>query len=466
MPVKQEENHLEFLEIDRHQLMNNKANRPNEKLSELRQKALEVLGSYREGNPIYYSGDIRQLIVELESNRVELELQNEELRESQVKLETARLKYNELYSFAPTGYMTLDSDGNIIEANLKAAHLLNMNRLDLLNQKFSLLVHFDDQDIYYLHQQSLKESNKQQSCCLRLKTGRGNVLHVQLESVPRSSLKGVSGQILLTMTDITELVQARHAVDDLNEELEQRVQQRTLTLEKAQSQLLHSEKLAAIGSLSASIAHELNNPLQGILNVIKGVGKRAILEPEDAELMEIALNECLRMRTLLKSLQDFNRPSSGIRAPISLHDTLDSVLLLYKKKFSTSNIIVEKHYGESIPIFYAVADQIKQVVMNILNNAIDACEGGGKIRITTESDHSYISLCIKDNGVGIDPANKYNIFEPFFSTKPEVKGTGLGLSVSYGIIKNHNGILEVNSNPGKGAAFRIKLPLRETDRAR
>lgn len=444
--------------------MTEKEDRPNQKYSELRQKALEILSSYQDADPLYYSGDIKQLIVEIETNRVELELQNEELRNSQVKLETARLKYNELYSFAPIGYMTIDSEGCIIEANLKAAHLLEMNRLDLLNQKFSLMVHFDDQDIYYLHQQSLKESNRQQSCLLRMKTGKGSVLHVQLESVPRTSIKNVSGQILLTMTDISELVQARHAVDVLNEELEQRVQQRTLKLEQAQSQLLHSEKLAAIGALSASIAHELNNPLQGILNVIKGVGRRAILEPEDTELMEIALKECLRMRTLLKSLQDFNRPSSGIRAPINLHDTLDSVLLLYKKKFSTSNIILEKHYGDGIPIFYAVADQIKQVVMNILNNAIDACEGGGKISVTTEADHSYISLCIKDNGIGIDPANKYNIFEPFFSTKPDVKGTGLGLSVSYGIIKKHNGILEVNSNPGKGAAFRIKLPLRETER--
>jgi signal transduction histidine kinase len=229
--------------------------------------------------------------------------------------------------------------------------------------------------------------------------------------------------------------------------------------------LLHSEKLAAIGALSASIAHELNNPLQGVLNVIKGVGKRAILEPEDTELMEIALNECLRMRTLLSALQDFNRPSSGIRAPIELHKTLDSVLLLYKKMFAINNIIIEKRYCNDIPLFYAVADQIKQVVMNILNNAVDACEGGGKIIITTKSDHSYISLSISDNGVGIDPANKYNIFEPFFSTKPEVKGTGLGLSVSYGIIKKHNGILEVKSSPGNGALFRIKLPLRETERS-
>jgi PAS domain S-box-containing protein len=445
--------------------MTKKANQPKQEISELRQKALEALSSYQHADSVYFSGNIKQLIIELETNRVELELQNEELRDAQIKLENARLKYNELYSFAPIGYVTLDRDGRIIETNLKAAHLLDMNKLDLLHHKFSEFVHFDDQDIYYLHQQSLKESDRQQSCCLRLKTGKDYILHVQLESVPRSAIKGLSGQILLTMTDITELAQAREAVDTLNEELEQRVQQRTVKLEQAQSQLLHSEKLAAIGALSASIAHELNNPLQGVLNVIKGVGKRAILEPEDTELMEIALNECLRMRTLLSALQDFNRPSSGIRAPIDLHKTLDSVLLLYKKMFAMNNIVIEKQYCNDIPLFYAVADQIKQVVMNILSNAVDACEGGGKIIITTESDHSYISLGIKDDGVGINPANKYNIFEPFFSTKPEVKGTGLGLSVSYGIIKKHNGIIEVKSTPGNGALFRIKLPLRETERS-
>jgi PAS domain S-box-containing protein len=445
--------------------MTKKANEPKQEISVIRRKALETLNSYKHADSVYFSGNIKQLIVELETNRVELELQNEELRDAQVKLENARLKYNELYSFAPIGYVTLDRDGRIIETNLKAAHLLDMNRLDILHQKFAEFVYFGDQDIYYLHQQSLKESDRQQSCCLRLKTGKGYILHVQLESVPRSAIKGLSGQILLTMTDITELVQARQAVDTLNEELEQRVQQRTVKLEQAQSQLLHSEKLAAIGALSASIAHELNNPLQGVLNVIKGVGKRAILEPEDTELMEIALNECLRMRTLLSALQDFNRPSSGIRAPIDLHKTLDSVLLLYKKMFAINSIVIEKKYSNDIPLFYAVADQIKQVVMNIINNAVDACEGGGKIIITTKSDHSYISLSIKDNGVGIDPANKYNIFEPFFSTKPEVKGTGLGLSVSYGIIKKHNGILEVKSSPGNGALFRIKLPLRETERS-
>ncbi len=149
----------------------------------------------------------------------------------------------------------------------------------------------------------------------------------------------------MTMTDITELDVARREISALNADLELRVQQRTLKLEQTQSQLLHKEKLAAIGTLAASIAHELNNPLQGVLNVVKGISRRATLDPEDAELLDIAIGECKRMRELLKALQDFNRPTSGIRAPFDVHDMIDSVLLLFRKKFATKNIILERQYG-------------------------------------------------------------------------------------------------------------------------
>ncbi len=443
--------------------MTNKSDK--ERFSVLRQQALDILDRFQNTDPSYFSGNIRELIHELDTNRVELEIQNEELRNAQMELENTRRKYNELYKFAPIGYLTLSRNGQILETNHRAAHMLLANRTDILGKKFSALIHRNDQDIYHLHLQALKDPWKLHSCSLRLKTMDNTILHVQLESVLISEYDGEGGQIFMNITDISQLVQAKEHIASLNEDLEQRVRNRTLKLEQTQNQLLHSEKLAAIGTLAASIAHELNNPLQGVLNVIKGVGRRAILEPEDAELMEIAVNECKRMRNLLRALQDFNRPTSGRRAPIDLHQTLDSVLLLYKKLFSTKNITIEKQYGNNIPIFYAVSDQIKQVIMNILSNAVDACDGGGLVTIKTEANDGYIALTIKDNGVGIDPANKYHIFEPFFSTKPDVKGTGLGLSVSYGIIKKHNGVIEVNSMPDKGTSFRIKLPLRNPERA-
>jgi PAS domain S-box-containing protein len=434
------------------------------KFTELRRLALEILDRCRQADPVTFISDLRELIVELDTNRVELELQNEDLREAQVELEKLHRKYNELYQLAPIGYLTLSRDGRIVETNTRAAHMLDLNRAELGDLKLSAFVHFDDQDTFHLHLQSLLESWRRQSCRLRLQNRAGTVLHVQLEGILRVDNDEIAGQILLAMADISELIEAREQLYALNEELELRVKRRTEKLEHTQSQLLHSEKLAAIGTLAASIAHELNNPLQGVLNIIKGVGRRGVLEPEDAELMAIAVNECKRMRSLIQALQDFNRPTSGIRAPIDIHNALDSIILLYKKQFSTKNITVDKHYAVNLPIIYAVDDQLKQVIMNLLANAVDACKNGGQITINTEADHSYLAFSIKDNGIGIDPAHKHHIFEPFFSTKPEVKGTGLGLSVSYGIIKKHNGVIEVNSMPGKGTVFRIKLPLRNPDR--
>jgi signal transduction histidine kinase len=244
-----------------------------------------------------------------------------------------------------------------------------------------------------------------------------------------------------------------------NEELERRVAERTKTLQKIHSQLLHAEKLSAAGSLAASIAHELSNPLQGVMNVLHGVKKRATLTKDDAKLVEMAVTECHRMRDLIKNLQDFNRPTSGRQAPVDIHAAMDSVLLLSKTSLQDRGLTIKKKYAPRLPKIEAVADQIKQVFINLLHNAADACENGGTITIRTEARPGNIVVLIQDTGKGIRPENMARIFEPFFSTKPAVKGTGLGLSVSYGIVKAHGGEITVQSETGKGSVFSVILPL-------
>ena len=142
---------------------------------------------------------------------------------------------------------------------------------------------------------------------------------------------------------------------------------------------------------------------------------------------------------------------------MDIHAVLDSLLLLAKKGYSTRKIIIEKRYVENMPQIKAVADQIKQVFLNLLNNAADACNGGGTITVETETLGEKIVVRIHDTGTGIKPEDKDHIFEPFFTTKPEIKGTGLGLSVSYGIIKDHGGEITVDSEPGKGTTFSVTL---------
>ena len=247
----------------------------------------------------------------------------------------------------------------------------------------------------------------------------------------------------------------------LNAELEVRVEERTQELQETREQYLHAEKLSAIGKLSASIAHEINNPLQGIMSILKGVTKRAIVDDEDRKLMEAALVEGDRIKHLIHSLQDFNRPSLGRNTVMDVHDSLNSILILQKSVFNSRRISVVQNYAENLPLILAVPDQIKQVFLNLLTNAADACHTrGGVITISTRQERDRVAVAIQDTGVGIKPSEMEHIFRPFFTTKPDVKGTGLGLSICHGIIKKHNGEIRIESRPGEGATFTVVLPIK------
>jgi len=239
-------------------------------------------------------------------------------------------------------------------------------------------------------------------------------------------------------------------------------------LSKAREGLLHAEKLSAIGKLTASIAHEFNNPITGIRNTLESIIENGADKPLNARLLklvQLSIGESNRMAGLVKDLQDFNRPSSGLfTANVDINELIDEVILMDKKHLNNRNIIIEKSYDVNIPQISVITDQIKQVVLNIIQNADDAIsKTGGKITINTLHDEQNIIIQIKDTGAGIKKELMNSIFEPFFSTKPAVKGTGLGLSVSYGIIKKHGGDILVESEVGKGSTFTIKLVIKQKE---
>ncbi len=265
--------------------------------------------------------------------------------------------------------------------------------------------------------------------------------------------------ILLIKRDLTRQREIENQLREYQNQLEIMVEDRTQELKLTHQQLLHAAKLSAIGKLSASIAHEFNNPLQGIMNILQGVLKRADLDGDDRELMEIAVKENERMRDLIKGLQDFNRPTTGKASLVDLNEIINKLLLLFKKEFKSKGINIKIDYDNHIPPVMAVSDQIQQVFLNLLNNAGAASGENDSISIKTMTKDGAAIVEVHDTGSGIAHENKDQIFEPFFTTKPEVKGTGLGLSVSYGIIKKHNGSIEVDSEHGKGSTFTVKLPL-------
>jgi PAS domain S-box-containing protein len=290
--------------------------------------------------------------------------------------------------------------------------------------------------------------------------GAGRVILDTIKTPVRDEDGNVKGLVMVGR-DITERKHAEEALQQAREQLEQRVQERTLELQKTHAQLLHAEKLSAIGSLSASIAHEFNNPLFGVMNVLSGIKRKGAVSENIEEMVEMAIKECHRMKNLIIDLQDFNRPTSGIVGPMDIHACIDSILLLSKKEFFAKKISIEKKYGENIPEIKAVNDQIKQVFLNLLNNAADACTGIENATITIRTaltDKETLTIRIQDTGKGIKPEHMGRIFDPFFTTKPEIKGTGLGLSISYGIIKKHGGRIDVESEEGKGTTVTVTLP--------
>jgi signal transduction histidine kinase len=261
--------------------------------------------------------------------------------------------------------------------------------------------------------------------------------------------------------DLEERVEARTAeLREARDLLEHRVAERTAQLEETYRQLLHAEKLSATGRLAASVAHEFNNPVFGIRNVLQGLLASPALGPEDRELAEMAVAECDRLRRLVRDLQSFSRPSSDRPEPVDLRRAVDAMVLLCAKAFDRKKIAVEVDFADDVPPVRGVEDQLKQVVLNLLTNAGDAVGGaGGTVRVRAERRGHEVALRVEDTGRGIRPEHRERIFDPFFTTKPAVKGTGLGLSVSYGIVRRHGGRIEVESEPGRGAAFTVTLPI-------
>jgi PAS domain S-box-containing protein len=288
----------------------------------------------------------------------------------------------------------------------------------------------------------------------------GNCIDVLLSSTLIAK-EDLARGVTFTALDITERKGMEAQLLAVNADLERRVEQRTFELQETQKKFLHAEKLSAIGKLSASIAHEFNNPLQGILSILKGIQKRAAMDEEDRRLLQAAIHENLRIKDLIHTLQDFNRPTSGKKTVIDLHQVIDSILLLNKYDFKSRGISVVLEYAEQLPQILAVSDQIKQILLNLLSNATDACHApGATITISTWREDDQVALQIKDTGIGIKPENMGRIFEPFYTTKPEVKVTGLGLPVVYGIVKYHQGTIHVVSEPGEGTQFTLRLPIK------
>ena len=244
----------------------------------------------------------------------------------------------------------------------------------------------------------------------------------------------------------------------------------TQKLSEAQRQVYQAEKLAAVGQLAAGVAHEINNPLTGVLSYSSFLLKRAADKPEFKEDLEVIVRETERCRGIVKGLLDFARPSPPEKHPSDVNEIVERAIRIVHAQLSAHRVEVKKQLRAGLPTVNADANQIQQIIVNLLVNANDAIgEDGGTVALATtlktpdgvaEAESREIEISVSDSGCGIPEAQIERLFEPFFSTKGR-KGTGLGLAVAWGIVEKHNGRIEVESEVGKGTIFRVLLPIGE-----
>jgi signal transduction histidine kinase len=241
---------------------------------------------------------------------------------------------------------------------------------------------------------------------------------------------------------------------------------RELERRRMEQALFDSEKLAATGRLAASIAHEINNPLEAIQNALYLMVKGSPKDDPNAKFLGIAMKETERMSRILRQMLGLYRPAADL-APTDLNALVDEAEALVAKRLRERNVKIEKRLEPDLPKVMASADQIKQVILNLVLNAAEAMPKGGVVTVSTESHHDAatgfirtdaVQMQVADTGPGIAEDYLPHIFEPFFSTKGE-KGTGLGLWVSLGIAQSHGGRLQVRNQPGGGSVFSMTLPI-------
>lgn len=273
------------------------------------------------------------------------------------------------------------------------------------------------------------------------------------------SLAGILASVITSADQYQRLEQTVSQLRATQLELRERMDAQR----KTENRLLQAAKLAAVGEMAAGIAHELNNPLTSVTGFAELALDEFPQENQTRKDLELVVREAKRARDVVRRLLDFARQGESARARASLNEVLDDVIALSRHLIHTSGVSLKTHFDESLPWVMIDVNQIKQVALNLVHNALQAMPDGGALEIVTTSakrnNRQWALVSVRDTGVGIPQEDMTRIFEPFFTTKGNHGGTGLGLSVTYGIVTDHGGAIEADSEPGKGSKFTVWLPI-------
>ena len=269
------------------------------------------------------------------------------------------------------------------------------------------------------------------------------------------------GNVAASFNKMTKVLQSS------NEEITKRTRDLEKTnkeLREAQAQLIQTEKMSSLGRLAAGVAHEINNPLTGVMTFSHLLLKNAKDEATRKDL-EIIVRETTRCKKIIKGVLDFARETPPQRKLCQVNDIIGRTLAILEPQSLFHNIQIERNLYDKLPQIWIDENQMEQVFMNIVLNAAEAMKGEGRFSISSSLNKKgdFVEVCMEDTGMGISKEHLSKIFDPFFTTKDPQKGTGLGLSVSYGIVQKHKGDILVESEVGKGTIFIIKLPVEKKE---
>jgi len=318
----------------------------------------------------------------------------------------------------------------------------------------------------------LYKDNKEQ--CLDCPLRRG----VSLGQTEIIETSGAFGGKIFSISHTGILFQDKKAVLLIYQDVsERRRQEEELKnayekLKTIQTQLVQSAKMASLGQLAGGIAHEINNPLTGVLNNIQLIkmelaGKKDFKFDDFRNTLDVIEESALRCAAIIRSLLDFSHSAKEIFLPLSLNDIAEKIIALIGLEMKLHNIAIERQFEAGLPLVLGDSQFLQQAIFDIVSNAQWAIrrksDQGGLITMKTEyePEKAIVSLSVSDSGIGITKENLEKLFEPFFTTKSIGEGTGLGLAIVYSIVKKHGGDIEAKSEPGQGATFKISLPVRQ-----
>jgi PAS domain S-box-containing protein len=297
----------------------------------------------------------------------------------------------------------------------------------------------------------------------------GQQHHVNVKIFPVWGNEGKISKFIEISRDISD---SRKEEEEMTRRLEKMVEDRTRELKETHFKMLHQDKMASLGKLSASVVHEINNPISGILSLVmlmNRIMEDGNLQQKDADqfsqYLRLMETETRRISRIVSNLLAFSRHSKMEFGAVRLNQLIEKTLFLNANLLKLHSIKVEENPDPDLPDLTGSEDRLMQVFMNLISNATEAIEAGRgdrvlSIRTKHVREKGCVSVSFADTGVGIPQENLSKLFEPFFSTKKKGKGVGLGLSVAYGIIQEHGGSIHVQSEEGRGTTFTIELPLK------